>query len=217
VIKPGDTVHENVFGPEGARTLQIALPKCELIAYEGLGFRGWGWTHGGPAVAGFLRLWKVLKLSDSGSSDAQAVARAVCDALACCEQLSSGAKGDAPQWLRRVHERLSDEPSGHTVAQLATQADVHPVYLAQQFRRWFGTSITEFVRRHKTQCAAQLMAHGTLRLSPVAHASGFTDHAHLCRTFKRETGMTPGSFRRLALRVDACQLRAADSCKSQRG
>jgi AraC-like DNA-binding protein len=31
----------------------------------------------------------------------------------------------------------------------------------------------------------------------VALESGFADHAHMCRTFKRSTGMTPSGYRKL--------------------
>jgi AraC-like DNA-binding protein len=35
-------------------------------------------------------------------------------------------------------------------------------------------------------------------LSEIAHDTGFSDQPHLCRAFRRETGVTPSEFRELA-------------------
>ncbi len=102
-----------------------------------------------------------------------------------------------PPWLRRVFERICDaavEPV--SVAVLAAEANVHPVYLASVFRKFFGESIGEFVQRQRVELSKRLIARGELPLAGIAIDAGFSDQSHFNRIFKRYLGITPGEFRR---------------------
>jgi AraC family transcriptional regulator len=79
-------------------------------------------------------------------------------------------------------------------------ADVHPVYLARQFRRWFGCSITEHVGRRRVQRAAAAIATSAGSLSVISYQNGFADQPHMSRVFSREVGVTPATFRALVVR-----------------
>ncbi len=102
-----------------------------------------------------------------------------------------------PQWLRRVFERICDavlEPV--SVGVLAAETNVHPVYLASVFRKFFGESIGEFVQRQRIELSKRLIARGDLPLAGIAVDAGFSDQSHFNRIFKRYSGVTPGEFRR---------------------
>jgi AraC family transcriptional regulator len=79
---------------------------------------------------------------------------------------------------------------------LAEQLGVLPTRLAQQFKRYKGCSVGEFVRRRRVEFAAALLREGQLAISRVAVEAGFCDQAHLTREFKTAFGMTPLKFRR---------------------
>ncbi len=105
-----------------------------------------------------------------------------------------------PTWLRRVFERISDavlEPV--SVAELAAEADVHPVYLAAVFKRFFRESIGEFVQRQRVEFSKRMIARRNLRLVQIAVDAGFSDQSHFNRIFKRYIGVTPGEYRRRVL------------------
>jgi len=97
-----------------------------------------------------------------------------------------------------VREAIDDDPgAAPRVRELAAKAGVHPVYLARQFRRFFGCSVMAHVRRRRAHAAAALIA-GGLGLADVARRSGYSDHAHLSRDFKSLVGVCPRELRRLA-------------------
>src|SRR5688500_11094880 len=57
VVKPAGTVHSNVFGPHGARTLLLELPHD----LETRTLSRWRWFHAGPVTAAALRLFRAFR------------------------------------------------------------------------------------------------------------------------------------------------------------
>jgi len=199
VVKPRDTEHADEFG-EGVRTLQIGIGgehAAELQRWEA-GLRQWRWQHGGPAVPAFLRL---LRLRREYGAAREPVQRAAFDALAAVQALPVRRcdSGEPPRWLAIVRESLDDAPRPPRVRALADAAGVHPVYLARQFRRWYGCSITEHLERRRVQTAAVVIASSSATLSSIAHDTGFADQPHMCRSFARALGVTPGAYRVLSV------------------
>lgn len=189
VVKPADVEHANEVGPNGARTIQIAVrPDAELPA----GFEAWRWQHVSPSARAMLRL---VRLARNGS-DEGAVEESIADALGLLEP-ESRAESEPPDWLRRVREAVEDAPEEASVRELARAAGVHEATLSRAFRRHFGTTIRALRRRARLRRAAAAIDRDSAELSRIAHATGFADHAHLCRDFRRATGMTPSHFRSL--------------------
>jgi len=116
-------------------------------------------------------------------------------AEACRKRISSsGVK--PPLWLARTKEMLHDrylEPL--TLSEIARTVDVHPVYLASVFRRYFRCSIGEYKRQLRVQFTCSEIATTDTPLSEIALAAGYSDQAHFSRTFKRLVGMTPTEYR----------------------
>lgn len=193
VVKPGDTEHADQFGDRGTRTVQISLTQrdaAELREWEP-GARTWRWTHSGPAVPAFLRLVAILR---AFPDDQALIDRAVTDVLSTLREVPDESRRDPPVWLRRVREEIDDAGAGVRVRQLAASAGVHPVYLARQFRRFFGSSVVSYLQRQRVTRAAELLASSSLPLSSVAFETGFADQSHLCRSFRAGTGLTPGTY-----------------------
>ena len=103
-----------------------------------------------------------------------------------------------PRWVVRAREVLHDrwaEPL--SVAEVAAEVGVHPVYLAEQFRRHYRSTVSDYLRQLRITGATRLLGNADLPLAQVALQTGFADQSHFCRVFKRHTGMTPAAYRRL--------------------
>jgi len=112
-------------------------------------------------------------------------------------ELARGRETDrAPRWLLGVRDEVAASfrrpPS---LASLAAGAAVHPVHLARSFRRRFGCTVGDMIRRLRVDAAKRAIRAG-LPLCDVAADAGFADQSHLARTFRAVTGMTPSDFRR---------------------
>jgi AraC family transcriptional regulator len=204
VVKPGGTEHANEFGPRGTRTVQIALDSSDASAaadWERT-LRVWRWTHAGPAVRSFLALLRVLRSADGApeASRTGAIECAAHDVLAALGgKVGASRSTTPPRWLEILREELDDAGSTPPrVRVLAASAGVHPVYLARQFRRFYGCSVSEYLQRQRLQRTADMVASGDGALSLVSYTAGFADQAHMCRVFRAHTGVTPGAFRVLA-------------------
>lgn len=100
-----------------------------------------------------------------------------------------------PPWLRQardlVHDRFNETLRHDDIAEIV---GVHPVHLARQFKRHFGFTIGEYLRRVRVEFITRHLS--TKRtLAELALQAGFSDQSHLSRVFKQVTGRTPSQAR----------------------
>jgi AraC family transcriptional regulator len=193
VVKPCDTEHADQFGDAGARTVQISLTgraATELREWE-TAARTWRWTHAGPAVPAFLRLFALVRTSPG---DEAHIEHGVTEVLSRLREVPDDSRQEPPAWLKRVREEIDDTAAAVRVRDLAARAHVHPVYLARQFRRFFGSSVVSYIQRQRVTRAANLIGSSSLPLSAVAFHAGFADQSHLTRSFRIGTGFSPGAY-----------------------
>lgn len=132
-------------------------------------------------------------------------------------EIIAGARANAPvpgnfDKLQRVLDCLeSDAGTVPSIRHLAEIADFHPVRLAPTFRKRFGLSPSDYIRKRRVHKAVSLIAQRR-SLVDAASSLGFVDQSHLHRSFVAEFRMTPRAFRRLALgRADVSRIQNAGS------
>lgn len=199
VVKPAGTVHADVAGPRGARTVLVELDDDRRFLPDGATLGPWRWLHAGPGVRPLMRLGRALVARGGQGQSDHDPSETLLELLG---ELSNGPvprPGDAPAWVRRAREALDDlAAEGVRVDELAGWLDVHPVSLTRAFRRAYGVPVTTYRRRVRLRRAAERVAGAGETLTDVAHASGYADQAHMCREVRRATGVTPSALRRLA-------------------
>lgn len=203
VAKDSGVVHANHFGLGESRLARLILKSGTIgeLIDDPSRSHSWRWTHDASIAKPFLRLVRRAKTSGASfnADDADLL-----DLLAAfTARPASVAKGRPPTWLTDTMDEIrSSWYSGLTVAEVARRAGVHPVYLARCVRRWFGTSVSEELRRYRLRSAADAVTRSHESISRIAHSAGFSDESHLCREFQRAVGITPGKFRRMVSGID---------------
>jgi AraC-like DNA-binding protein len=110
---------------------------------------------------------------------------------------SSAAEGEVAADLRRVHQRLADDPlNPPTLSELARLAELSKYQVLRRFRKTYGLSPYAWLLQHRAEQARRSIAGGHT-LASAAAAAGFADQSHMTRVFHRHFGFTPGAWRRV--------------------
>ena len=78
---------------------------------------------------------------------------------------------------------------------VAAYVFLNPDYLSRLFKKNTGYSISEYIFKVRMSVACELLTKTDLSVSKVAMSCGYTHLAHFSKMFKKETGMTPNSYR----------------------
>ena len=207
VAKHAGVEHENLFGPAGARTLQIELPRGRRgLAAPAMPDGYPRWEHAGPACRALLRLLSLIDPAAPRAANLAITEELVRGALAGLA-LTSVHEAPAPPWL--VEARISIERESTPLATLAHRAGVHRVYLARRFRAQFGVSPAAYRARLRVQRAAGALLAAAGPLATVALDAGYYDQPHMNRQVRATTGLTPRALRRISTQLGAPALRGA--------
>jgi AraC family transcriptional regulator len=111
--------------------------------------------------------------------------------------------------------RVVDYIETHLVEKITAMdlADLIKVSMGQLFRAFkisVGVPPFHYIASRRVELACTMMRTTREPLSQVAVACGLCDQAHLCKLFRRMTGVTPSAWRRAMLAADAENSRIID-------
>jgi AraC-like DNA-binding protein len=78
----------------------------------------------------------------------------------------------------------------------AERIGVTPAHLTEAVKAATGRTAAQLVREARIREAERFLLRTDLTVRQVASRVGFADPAYFCRFFRRETGSSPGDFRR---------------------
>lgn len=84
------------------------------------------------------------------------------------------------------------------VADVLREVPISRRALERRFQALLARGLAEEIRRVHIQRAKQLLTTTELTMEEVAEQSGFASQPEFSRVFRRETGLTPSSYRRHA-------------------
>lgn len=184
-----------------ARSAQLRVPEdlallgvdndtmeCELIAPP-LSSVAVPWRRIGEEAALLVRAalaGQVIVGRSVAIDPVDVVARRSSDAFAIDDALVR----QAVDWIQYHADRRV------TVSMVAEAVQATRQRLERRFRAHLGRTVMQEVRRTHVEAAKQLLATSRMTLPDVASRSGFTTAALLNEAFRRETGLTPGEYRR---------------------
>lgn len=152
--------------------------------------------HGGKIPGLALKVYQEFRAMDKFSrlSIEGIMLEMLAELSRCSQRLRARQPTARIEFARElIHEHFS-EPL--TLSAIADLVGLHPVYLAQAFRKAYGNSVGEYVRRLRIEFACRQLSNIAIPVARIAAEAGFFDQSHFTRTFKRLMGMTPAEFRK---------------------
>jgi len=195
---PAGMRHSQTFGEAGARQIIFAPRDCWLDYLADCRTKLEEAPHAYSLL--FRQLGDRLLAEIRNGDGFSAVA---CEGILLEIIAAFGRSGEAtrsgekpPAWLQVARDFIHENTlASLDMSQLARAAGRHEIHLARVFRRFFGTSIGAYLRRIRTEHAAELLLKPHANVSDIAFACGFASHSHLCREFKAHYGVTPSAYR----------------------
>ena len=107
------------------------------------------------------------------------------------------AERSAPQpmnWITSFMSFRLSEPLA--VHEMAARANISPSRFSAKFKAQFGVAPHRYLLRLRIKHARELLAGSEHAIEEIAAYCGFADVHHFAKTFKKETGVAPGAFRK---------------------
>jgi AraC family transcriptional regulator len=102
------------------------------------------------------------------------------------------------RWLTKIHDLIHDRFTERlSLETIAGAVGVHPMHLCRVFRKQYGCSVGQYIRRLRLERATRDLVSSRKAAVEVALDAGYSDQSHFTNDFSRHTGMTPIEFRRL--------------------
>lgn len=195
-----DEAHEDAIGNSGAQCFIVELGaawRSRVTAcpsdIDHLSFA----EHRGEMAGVLNRIRYECGHADDASS--LIVDGLLLEVLGRAKRFTSHQLVTAPAWIRSVITVLHDRFREHvTIAELAAEANVHPVHLCREFRRRTGATIGAYLRQLRIDCACSGLVRTNQPIADIALEAGFSSQAHLSTTFRRSMNLSPKAYRDLA-------------------
>ncbi|HSE43251.1 MAG TPA: AraC family transcriptional regulator [Acidobacteriota bacterium] len=196
VIKPAETIHADQYGKSGARSLIIELypnflpliPTSSPVMCD---------TSVIPMSALSLRIYNEFSCMDSCSI--LSIESLILELLAQTIRNSpiNPEASKIPAWLQRARDLIHCEfKTSPDLRRIAEVAGVHPSHLARTFRKKYGFTIGEYLRKLKLEEATKELTESNKSISQISQDAGFWDQSHFVKCFKKEMGITPSEYLR---------------------
>ncbi|WP_246164540.1 helix-turn-helix domain-containing protein [Halopseudomonas laoshanensis] len=106
--------------------------------------------------------------------------------------------GLAPWQVARVDDFI-DQHLDQCIrtTELAWLLSLSPSHFSRLFKQTMGMTPLMYVAARRVKAAGQYMLCSSSSLSEIALSHGFCDQSHFCRVFRRETGLSPQTWRKL--------------------
>ncbi|MDB5263904.1 MAG: hypothetical protein JWQ14_3187 [Adhaeribacter sp.] len=105
-----------------------------------------------------------------------------------------------PEWALQLKETIQDQIDTNLTLNLTAiseELNVHPAYLSRQFSKYFDNlSFGDYIRKLRIDKSIHLLHHTSHSLSEIAYLTGFSDHSHFTRLFKKHTGQNPSAYKK---------------------
>ena len=166
IFNPSGTTHQDRFRSQGGRFLTISVATEVSAEIERTIHSPVAFTSGKVAATVRKAYTEFQNLNHFSELVLEGLGLELAGRLGLARSHSDPI---VPHWLRRAKELIHDGCTDRmSIKDIAREADVHPIHLARTFRRYFGYSPGEYLRRCRMERVQHLLIGTELPLADLA-------------------------------------------------
>lgn len=101
-----------------------------------------------------------------------------------------------PVWMEKLKEVISDRWDEFiSLDDLSKMFNVHPVTVSKYFKKYFGCTLGDYMRKVKLEKAIYFLLHTKKPIAEISDFCGFSDQSHMIKLFKNYIGFLPTQIR----------------------
>ncbi|MFB5760533.1 helix-turn-helix transcriptional regulator [Paenibacillus medicaginis] len=108
------------------------------------------------------------------------------------EQIDSQYMSIARQMVQMIHDAYDQDI---TLEACSEKLKFHPVYLSRVFKKEIGVTFSEYLTEYRINMAKLWLKDSSLKVNEIAERLSYRNATGFIRTFRKQTGMTPGQYR----------------------
>lgn len=107
--------------------------------------------------------------------------------------------GEEFELVFRIQQQFENDcAKNYSLSGLAKEYHVSTSTISHKFKKITGVSVFDYLYSCRLSSAKYFLAGTRLTVGEITEKCGFSDVSNFCRSFKRETGITPLEFRKAA-------------------
>ena len=113
---------------------------------------------------------------------------------AIAEQDGTAAQGMVGAVQKYIRRHLKENISLNDIAR---EVDRNPTYISHVFRAVTGETLFEYITRLRMELAMKLLRESSMKIQEIAAETGYEEQSYFSQVFKKYTGKTAGSYRKM--------------------
>jgi AraC family transcriptional regulator len=191
IIKPNHALHENRFGDKPVTLLTVSLKDDAVFSRY---FDSWQFLNHPKIYVKAVKIWTELRKVRNECQLNSSLRLFTSEVLPQYED-----NDNCFYWYKQLKNLLTqDLTEPESISIISQRIALHRVYMGRKFKKFSGTSPSEYRHFAKTASALVELLVTDKSISSIAFDNGFADQSHLTRTIKRQLGFTPAKFRKMA-------------------
>ncbi|EGG38159.1 helix-turn-helix domain-containing protein [Paenibacillus sp. HGF5] len=115
-----------------------------------------------------------------------------------CEKVERNHERAAPKLIDDIVHYVNQQFADYTLSleHVALKFSVSTSYLSRSFKEKTGISFSQYIWKRRTEEVIRLLVTTSAPLKEIIEQVGYLDAPNFIRKFKKETGLTPGQYRK---------------------
>ena len=173
------------------REFNISLPLLAVMRFSAI-------QGGADKEKSYLLYNHMITTLSEAASTGEHIASVTRAAKEYCRLVRESRFGEAHrETAKKIERYVTQHLSEHiTLQDLAETCHLSQRQISRVFEEYFGMKMPDYIHRERISRSKTLLISSSLTINEIASRLGYASQSHFSSTFRKQTGITPGEFRK---------------------